>query len=362
MPIPVEIANTTHKVDIHNSGGDTGLVTYTIPKYVPDTLFEFALNPDVGFEMAIDGTFGGTPDLIYAENDANDYTGANVSGTKVTFDNTEQPQAGTYNVKVNKPSDSDVWEFDKGSDLGLSGFVGVSMFVYVVSGWVEGNGIDFCAFDTDSGLVVGNFVNLEDYFNENEFGVYQKISIPFADLGLSNQTADSFRMTVSEKTGAGIVCYFDTIKLEETSGSKTFTVLAPRGTKFTIHEFNFTFIDDIASTFADATMPNFSYNKIMGLPKLANGISFTRIKNGKTLFSSSITCLADSTRGGGRIRNFYSDGTNTHLTLSTRFEDPVILNSRENDSISVTVNDDLSGLLSFTAVALGGVVVFGSDE
>ena len=103
-------------------------------------------------------------------------------------------------------------------------------------------------------------------------------------------------------------------------------------------------------------MPNISYDQILGISKLANGITFARIKDGKISFSASITCVADSTRAGGKIENVFSDGTNTHLTLTTPFEDPVVLDSRLDDSILVIVSDDLSGLKSFTAVALGSVV------
>lgn len=342
-----------YKAHVHKRNGDKGVVVYTDVLYEQDTLFSFVTNPTVGFEMAINGAFGGTPEVIHNGVDTVAWTGSNINGTKVTFNDTTQPQAGSNNVLVNKPTVGNIWEFDKGSDLTLSSWQALSLYIYVGSGWTAGNSISIYGYDTGTGLTVGQSVLLEDYFNEIEFGVYQKLSIPLTDMNLSAGTIDAIRMEVVAKSGSGIVCYIDTFQVEETSGSTIFSVEAPQGKKYYVDEFRFTYIDALSTTLASNSMHNLSYDKILGLTKLTNGIGFSRIKDGKAVFSAGITCLADSTRGGSMVENVFSDGTNTHITISTKFASPVLLDSRTSDAITVTVNDDLTGLISFTAVAMG---------
>ena len=100
-------------------------------------------------------------------------------------------------------------------------------------------------------------------------------------------------------------------------------------------------------------MNKIAYDQILSLPKLPNGIVFVRIKDGKPLFTANITCIADSTRGGAELINVFSDATNAHITLRTQFSAPVLLDSRETDSINIIVADDLSSLISFTSVVKG---------
>lgn len=348
------------RAHVHRRNGDVGLVVFTEPLKEKETLFSFALNPDVGFEMSINGSFGGSEEVIHNGTDTTAYAGTNESGNKATFNSTDTftgwPQAGTKSVKLNKPAVGNVWQFDKGSDFTLDNFIAISMFLYVDSGWTSGNSVSIFGFDTGTGLVVGNEVLLEDYFNEQDFGTVQKLSIPFEDMGIASGTIDAIRMEVVSRSGSGVVFYIDTMQFEETSGSKLFRVQAPTGTKFFVNQFKFTYIDAISTTLADAAMNNLSYSKILGLTKLTNGISFSRIRDGKALFSASITCLGDSTRGGSVLENVFSDNTDTHITLTTNFTEPVLLDYRKDDSINITINDDMTGLISFTAVAIGYTV------
>jgi len=353
--LPVNITDEGRRAEVHRRNGDTGLKVFTEELQEKEILFSFALNPELGFEMNIDGTFGGTPVGIHDGTDSVEWAATNISGAKVTFDSTDQPQAGTKSVKVNKPAVSNVWQFDKGSDLTVANYVAFSMFIYVTSGWTVGNSISMYGFDTGTGLQVGTAIALEDYFNEQQFGVYQKLSIPFTDMNLTADI-DSIRMECTDKSGSGILCYMDEIQVEETSGAQKFQILAPKGTKYFVDELRFTFIDALSTTLVANSMHNLSYNTILGVSKLTNGIGFARVKAGQSLFSASVTCLTDSTRGGAEVVNAYSDGTNTHVTLLTDFRTSVLLDSRTADSIDITINDDLTGLISFTCVVKGYTV------
>ena len=300
--------------------------------------FGFALNDEVGFQMAINGASGGTPEPIHNGTDNSYWTGSNIQGTKVDFA-FSGPLTG-LSVEVNKPAISDIWQFMDASTTDTSNFIGLSMTIQVDSGWTVGNDISVCGHNTLTGLPVGNSVLLSVYLNEQDFGLIQKLAIPLSDMGLESGTIDSIRMEVMEKTGAGIVCHIDDIQLEETSGSKVFRITAPDETNYFISELKFTYIDQSSTVLADNSMPNISYDQILGLSKLTNGIGFSTVINDVPLFTASVTCIADSTRGGSILENVYSDGTNTHITVATRFEQPVLLKSSTNDAIEITVNDD----------------------
>ena len=339
---------------VHKRNGDKGLVCFTEELKEKETLFSFAINPDIGFEMAIDGTFGGIPINVHNGTDNAYWTGSQITGSKITFNDpfSDGSEWTANSIESNKSALGDIWQFAKGSDQDLSSHIAISMDIYILSGWSIGNSVSIYGFDVGVGQV-GDAVLLEDYFNETAFGENQAISIPLLDMGLSARTVDSFRFEIANKIGAGPVFYVDNIKIEETSGAKEFTVVAPVETKYYINQFKFTYIDGYVPVLTDSTMPKLPYNTILTVPKLTVGIGFKRIKKGVSLFNASVACLADSTRGGSVLENVYSDGTNTHVTVSTKFEAPVLLDSREEDSLVVTINDDLSGLISFTAVALG---------
>jgi|2_EtaG_2_1085320.scaffolds.fasta_scaffold76545_2 hypothetical protein len=61
--------------------------------------------------------------------------------------------------------------------------------------------------------------------------------------------------------------------------------------------------------------------------------------------------------GGGQLVNAVCDGTNTLITITTEFLEPTILDSRSNDFIGVTIADDLTGLISLTAIAMGKIEI-----
>lgn len=282
-----------------------------------------------------------------------EWTGTAIAGVKFVFDSTDQANTGTKSFKINNASINDTAQFAKGADQDLTNFVGISFFVFVDTGWTTGDSISFYGYDTGTGMQVGDKILIEDFINEFQFDEWQKISLNLLDLDLVGKTIDAFRIEIEGKNGVGPIVYFDDIQIEETSGATEFKVEAPKGKKYFINEFRFSYVDAIASTLADNSMTSLSYNKILGINALTTGITFQRIQDGKILFSASIKTLGDSLKGGADLINQISDGTNTCITIKTNFMEPVLLDSRKKDSISVIINDDLTGLISFTAIATG---------
>ena len=350
--------NYERRAQVHRRNGDVGLVVFTEPLKEKDVRFEFAFNPDFGVEMAINGAFSGTAELIHNGLDTTLWTGSNITGNKVTFNNADiggdLPIAGSQQVKIDNPASNDVWQFDKGSNLDLNNYIAISMKILVDKDWSALDSVVMYGWDTGTGLQVGNSVAIENYFSPTAFDTIQGLAIPLADMGLSTSTVDSFRMELAIKGGGKAPkFYIDTLQVEESTGGATFTIEAPVGTKYFIDALKFTFIDAIDTTLANSSMHNLSYDKILNVGKLSNGISFSRVKDNNIAFSGTITCLADLTRSGGMIENVFGDGTNAHVTVSVPFAEPVLIDSRDNDVFNITVNDDLSGLLSFFVTATG---------
>ena len=102
-------------------------------------------------------------------------------------------------------------------------------------------------------------------------------------------------------------------------------------------------------------MPNLSYDKILDLASLTNGFVITRKKKGKTLFSATIKNLGAHISAGAKADEPWSDGTNTFVILRAIFDEPLILTGDVDDTLSIQINDDMSGLLQFTVAARGSL-------
>ena len=102
-----------------------------------------------------------------------------------------------------------------------------------------------------------------------------------------------------------------------------------------------------------------SYDKILS-QTLEVGITYRRIQDGEVVFSASIADVSDVlVLPGTEIRNYSSDGTNTFMTVYYPFTEPILLYGNRADSLVLTVNDNMSGFLKFTASS--GCKLFSGD-
>ena len=110
--------------------------------------------------------------------------------------------------------------------------------------------------------------------------------------------------------------------------------------------------DAIASTLADATMPNLAYNKLLAVTKLPIGITYQRKIADEIVFAITLRQLIDFMAvPGAEIAAFGSDGTNTWMTICIRITEPLVLKAEDEDTLTFTVNDPLNGLLFMRVTA-----------
>ena len=214
-----------------------------------------------------------------------------------------------------------------------------------------------------AGVLVGNTVSLNGVINAFEFAE-QGWVIPKSSFGISTQTVDRLVFLLSRTGGPKPSFKLDDLELRQGATPTVFKATTPKGTRFHITEIrigladNISGITTVAGNTETATVPNLAYDDFMGITTpLTNGIVFQRVKDGKVAFSATFNQLGDFLSAGSNLINHISDGTNTFITLLVEFPEPIILDGSSSDFLSFTIQDDLSGLLQFTAAARGALEI-----
>jgi hypothetical protein len=346
-------------VDNADSTEDNALVVATRDlKTLTPNVFPF-INPVYGIDINQDASAGGTPIKIHDGIDSVLWTGSSIVGVKVTFDSTDQNHtaAGSQSVKFNNTSVGDIIQFAKGSTQSLADHVSITMWIYVDSNWSAIDDYDFYGYDTSTGLIVGNAISLKEYFDWSVFGEWHKVSIPLIDLGLENETVDSFRIETTAKQLPGAIFYVDDLQIEETGGSITFTLAPTKGLWYHIKEYRYLFAGPYDPTLADSTLPKIPYDSFLNVPKLETGILYRPTIDGVARGFQLQQLMDFFQIPDMRIVSQGSDGTNTWIVLSTQSDNPLTLKSENGDKFDIVISDDLSGLLIFRAFVFVDVEV-----
>jgi hypothetical protein len=248
----------------------------------------------------------------------------------------------------------------RGSSIDLSSYTTLTGRIYL-TGWqaIGVKDVEIVGWDSGAGTSVGNSVNLGDYIDTTTLNVWHGFAIVLEDMGLNDESIDAFRITtISNGGGQAPDYYLDYIQVQQTGSPLEYKVEPDAGTWLHVKEFNivmadaYTGITTVAGDTENATFQNLSYDKILGVTSLPNGIVYQRVKDGEVIFSAVIHQLSDFfLLPGTELAASGSDGTNTFLTLRVRMSEPFIMKAEEEDKISLTVSDDLSGLLFFQATA-----------
>lgn len=356
MPIKTTILDgkgTGKELELEEKDGKVGAIAYTEP--LKKFLFQNRLffNPQFGTNMAVNGAFGGTPVEIHDGLDNVYWTGTSIVGTSVTFDSTDRANTGTQSVYFNRASVGDITQFASGSTIDLTNYSALTMFINVDSAWAadSADSIEIYGYNTGTASQVGVAVKLENYFSEQIFDTWHKLSIPLTDMNLEASTVDAFRIQTVAKSRRAPRWYLDDFQIEETGGGIEFRIDSEKGFINHVGKVFLSFVDDISGSVVNGTMPGLSYNKLMGLNELENGAVFTIQQGGKITGQFNYKNLYDFIFGGAEIISAISDGTNTAITIGIEWN--VDLDYRHRDFMSIVINDDLSGLIIFNVVAAG---------
>jgi len=351
MTVKINIADpqTGIQAEVVDGIEKTALVVATreLKEYTDKVNFFF--NSDYGVDLNQDAAAGGTPEEIHNGIDDVLWTGSNIAGATTTFDSAVESHVGTKSVLTNKPVAGNTYQFAKGGDIDLTGYVSLTIWSYVDSNWSALDSTSVYLYDTDTASILGNVVYLEDYFNYFEFGVWHKISIPLGDMGISGATTgDAIRIQQAVTSGIKPIYYIDEIQFEETGNPITYVIEPDNGTWLHVKNFNITIADVYAGTLADATMPKIPYDSLFALPALSTGVVYQKEISGKIIDNATIKQFSDLTSyPNTTVTGYGSDGTNSWVSLLVVFNIPIILKAEYSDRLLLTISEDLSGLLMF---------------
>lgn len=344
------------QVRTHHGREHAGLVVLTDRLALFNPEKHSFLNDTFGNAMNQNVAFGGTPEIIHNGGTSVEWTGSAIQGPWNFAD------AGKISLTSADNNDEATFAEETPAIIDMSGFTTLTGKINLTTYSAISNSL-LVTIDL-AGTTVGNSVNLNNYIDTGLIGIEQSFVIPKADLGITTQLIDGFSILLVRTGGSKPTIIFDDIQFEETGEAAVFKATTPAGTELHIHEIrvviadNITGITTVVGATENATVPNLSYDKLLGLSALANGISFQRIQKGRILSSVTFKQLGDFMEEGYCIVNHISDGTNTFIALSLTFVEPIVLagNGAEN-LLSFTINDDLSGLLQFSAIMRGSLEI-----
>lgn len=315
-------------------------------------VIKFFTNLKYGYNMNISVGFSGEPEPIHNGIDNVYWTASTVYGFW-DFDSTDQAHTGTKSIDATRTFNNYTAQMAKGSTITLSG-VAITGWVYLSSWDDRGTkGIHLYGWDTSTSTMVGNEVNLKNYIDIGSMGNWQKFVVSLADMDLVGETIDAIRIkTVDIGTGFAPDYYLDDIQIEEAGIPVEFNIKPNSNTWLHVNNYSILLVDAYSPVSADSTMPYFSYDKLLGVTVLTNGILYRRVVDYKIPLAFPFKNLGEILMfPGTRIDSYGSDGTNTFLKILVDLKEPIVLKSENEDKISFVVSDDLSGLLKLVISA-----------
>jgi len=310
-----------------------------------------------GENMNITQSFG-TPVFVHNGIDNTYWTGTNVSGTPAVFNSTTQAYAGTRSVYWQEPGAGSIIQFAKGSAQSLTGYVAVTMWIYIESGWDATETNNIYGWNTVTSSQVGVRVNLGAYCNVLNTGVWQKITIPFTSMGLVGSTIYAFRFISGPKVGGkNPAFYIDSLQIEQLAVALgEYSAEPPRSSIFFMNDITLFLSDVYNPVLAGSSVPVIDHNKLLGVPSLNNGITIAVSRRNIIRYSLNFKNISQFITAGGYIVDMGYDGTSeTWLQVRLKFDFPIAFASRFEDKLTVLITDDLSGLTNCIMSVSGGI-------
>lgn len=337
--------------DVFDGEKGKGLVTYTHPRVSAIAQTKAFSNPTNGIDLNVDATFSGTPEGIHNGTDSSLWTASALSGTW-TFNSTAQANTGTRSVDATATVNNSTAQFEVGSPITASNYVALTGFIYIASVGTGGGNKEVELRFRLAGVNVSDIVDLSDFVSSAVTGVWQKFTIPLEEFAISSATLDQLTVTTISTNGTPPDYYLDDIQLEE-QGSAVYTVSADSQSIYKIRQLKITMADAYDSTLADASHQKIPYDSFLGVSSLDSGINFRLVSNEITRFDGQFRRHIDFVAFPGIEVESGGDGTNTWVSYDVTFDPPAVLDSRTKDTFTITLADDLSGLLYFRVFVRG---------
>jgi hypothetical protein len=340
--------------DVVQDGGEGGLVVYTKPRYRTEGVVRAFFNPNIGINMNVDGS--SSPALIENVHNGGDnayWTGSAITGTW-DFASTTQAKTGAQSIDGTGTINNDQARLDKGSTLSLSSYTVLTGWIYVGSWPTQGTKEVRLQFEDAAQATVGVTVNMSDYIDTALINSWQRFIIPLTDFNAAGATIQSVIVTTIDLGGQPAPDYYlDDIQITDATAGTEFVLEPEAGEKLYITNIK-VLLEDVYNEALTVGGHPVALDSFMGVPALSNGITFAHIRDNDVVFNFLFTNLRDAFRSPniGDIQSG-NDGTNTWLSYNFKIDNRggLLLDSKLNDKLVITIRDDLSGLTNFTNVA-----------
>ena len=340
-----------------------GIAAYTHPMdhHINNNII--ASNDTYGPDLNISISAGGTPLLIHNGGDSSGWSASAISGIW-DFVSTTQANTGTQSVDAFATVNGEeaLFNGDSGA-ITFNNYEALSGAIYV-TGWGTKGTKDVSLKFRLAGTDISNEINLSEYISTTTVNEWQNFTIGLTDFAISGTTLDQLVVkTIDIGGGPPPNYYLDDIQFEETGAPAIYTMTPEKGQRVSAQALELTLVDDLNPTSTDGASYGFSYNKILNLNALENGIIFRWYRKNKLRFSGNVKNLFNLLNlPGARIVTSISDSTNTMLKIRLDFSTEIELLGSEDDRIEIVIQDDLSGLLEFRATLIADLVASAVEE
>lgn len=146
-----------------------------------------------------------TVENIHDGNDNDYWDGTTIQTFAADFDFSSTDQnntpGGSQSIDYTDSEDGDIAQFTRPEgDIDLTPFISLMGYIYLTSTLTGGDDIMLYGWDTGTGTMVGNTIDLTDYITTGLTDTWQSFTIPLVDMGLDGETIDAIRM---EMVGVG---------------------------------------------------------------------------------------------------------------------------------------------------------------
>jgi hypothetical protein len=273
-------------------------------------------------QLAIDARFTGTPIEVHNGTDNIYWTGSNIVGGNVTFNDGTRAFDGVLSVLVANMGVGDIFEFDSGITVDISGYTALEFKIWVVGNWTIGDIVQVYAVDGTG--EIGSRIDLGDTIERSQTGMWQSAVIPVSSFGVTLITG--LRVEQGPRVGQGPTFSADAIKFHESGGPVVYFAVAPPGFRARIQCLIVTITAPYVTVATNNGSSGVSPFGFLNIPTLDIGILAGQLTDGAFVVTALWRDLRDTGKFGYFMQDpVLTDGTTTTIYIVREFTTPIVV-------------------------------------
>lgn len=293
--------------------------------------------------MKVDGRAAGAQLIVWNGTGAGDTggdwsIGAGSSGSETAG----SAHSGTNGWDSGARSANDYTSFDNGSEIAVAGVYDTLSFWMQVKNF-PGNGSLQIQWRNGVSTVIGNTLLIPNYVTNMDLNVWQKVTIPIADFGL---TGNVQRLRIVYKTGNNQQEWFDDIQLQASGGGGPYTFRAQSPTGFVYHVERLVIVVSAPNTgWSSSAFANIAGGLENGVLLKYHNIGV----NPQTFWTFNAKTNAEFFGQFGTWNSVVFDGGEQLIAFSLDPDLSSVILVDDDDVLDIVIRDNLSGLSNMRA-------------